>query len=371
MGKNKKRRKKRKNKVKKRAEAKKGAKKRPKKKTKEKKKKCPTIEIVDRKTGSVISGKTTNKVVGQKIQLKVQSKPAGKTITEVKWNIPGTIVKNYTSGDPTAKVAKIEQSDKEKINLDFYWVDGADNRSVTVTCKIDGVLKNAEAKFNVKAPKLDKFDPVTDSVHLSPTGTNPNYFTFGEFDALSQVVKIGIKYNWKVTVPSLIDGYVKDVQIINTITKMTTTGGTKKVYTISGKKTPPNKWQLDTTNPYTTTSDSPTDGFPKKVTKGTSHTNTFSQDSPGTPLTTYKYAMTNDQFKYYIMYKPDESDAIWVPIAKVDWMWKGKAEYDSGTSKWVLKDKDGKVTSSGGKGQITTEFPKYDTNVKNNKLENE
>jgi hypothetical protein len=269
-----------------------------------------------------ITGHTAEVAVGQKIRLGVKYTKEWGILKSVEWVIPGVIVKDYTWNQNKAEVKEIKAADKKKFTIEFYWVDGADGRKVEAKCVFTStgkdINKTISATFDVKAPKLDKFDAATDVVGLKPSGS-PTYLRFG-------ISKAGIKWNWKVTVPGTVDGYLKDVQTIKTITKQTRSDGKKQVWTISGTKVPPTHVQLDTDNPYSLPGDfHATKGFPKKVSAGASYRDDYSLDSPGNPLAG-KRQFVHDKFKYYIMYKPDEPDAIWVPVAKAEWHWKGEAK---------------------------------------------
>ncbi len=327
-----------------------------------------------------ITGQKLTVTVGEKMTLHPKFIDGYAVLTSVEWTIPGTIVKNYTDGATKAEKKEIEASDKKLLYISFYWVDGGDGRVVEAKCKYwswkDGVTnKTVTATFDVKAPKLDNFNATTSTVGLDPPAS-PTSIRFGK----ASVINPGIKWDWKVTVPSTVDGHIKDVQTLQTITKQTTGAGIKQVFTISGTKVPPTHVQLDTTNPYSYPGDfHATKGFPQKVSAGNSYVDNYTLDSPGSPLVGLRQ-YRNDRFKYYIMYKPDKPDAIWIPIAKAEWYWTGEAveipmPVLSGSpptitisKKWILTSGAGGITSA---GASTTEFPEYQSSVVNNQWENE
>lgn len=318
---------------------------------------CPLcdIEIVD-ETGTVISGTKQTKRVGEKIQITVRGK-GGCAPSGISWTIPGTVVKDYQDNATTATVTPLPASDKTNATIKFYWVDGADGRSVSMSCTCAGAgTKTASVTYDVKAPTLDKFTSVTDSVGFD-SAAHPTRLQFGLGG------KVGIKWDWKVTVPAGVDGWVKDVQTINTDTRRTS-GGTKQVWTLPGSKVPP-ATQLDTANPYTQTDIFPI-GFPIKVTAGASYADTDTSDSPATPLGGTTRKVISDTFRYRIMYKPDTPDAIWVPVAVADWFWKGTATMAGGT--WTLSGADNPANPS---GSATTSFPEYTSNLTSNGWQNE
>jgi hypothetical protein len=71
----------------------------------------------------------------------------------------------------------------------------------------------------------------------------------------------------------------------------------------------------------------------------------------------------NDQFTYYVMFKPDlpPGQAIWVPVAKATWFWTVTANHSG--KKWKLSGEKRMKTR---KGAATTDFPLYDSNVEDN-----
>ncbi len=91
------------------------------------------------------------------------------------------------------------------------------------------------------------------------------------------------------------------------------------------------------------------------------------EDSPHTELPSLGTVVSvNDQFTYYLMFKPetdkpqDPQDAIWVPIAKVKWFWKAKAtNSDRG---WILIPEKMKPSPE----KKSVEFPLYESNAADN-----
>jgi hypothetical protein len=323
---------------------------------------CPCdVEIADQ-NGNVITSKQTRRV-GEKIVLTLRAKTAGASLSNIKWEIPGTIVKNYQDNSTTATVTQISDSDKTSATVTFYWVDGGDGRSTSAscicTCNGKSINKTASVVFDVKAPSLDSFTSTTDSVGFDNAAA-PTKLQFGLGG------NPGIKWNWKVTVPDGVDGWVKDVQTIQTITKRVA-GGVNQVWTIPGTKVPPPSPQLDTSNPYSLPGDfHATKGFPQKVIAGSSYLDDYTLDSPGGPLAGTTRKSYHDTFNYYIMYKPDTADAIWVPVAVAPWFWLSNAQLNAGT--WTLLAHDNAHNPS---GSATTNFPTYDSNVSSNTWQNE
>ena len=164
-------------------------------------------------------------------------------------------------------------------------------------------------------------------------------------------------------------GYIKDVQtVLNDRSKILflKPGGreTRKLVWRHPLKTAPHV-QLDGNEDgqaaYTA-------GLSKeKRNAGTSFTEHGTPDYPNTTLLPlYKAVSVNDQFTYYIMFKPatDKAyDAIWVPVAKAKWFWKVTATRQD--KEWRLEQPKPKMEPS--ITMATVNFPIYETNA----LENE
>lgn len=312
-----------------------------------------------------ITGQSGDVPVGEKIKLGIKYTVDWGVLKSIQWTVPGKIVKDYQDDISKAVLTDFPPADLTKLTLEFYWVDGGDGRTVEADCVFTSAGKDNNKKitatFNVKAPTLDKMDFKVGTIALQPTAAAPTRVKFSG---------PGIKWDWKVTVPAVCDGFLKDIQTIQTITKLTLTAGTKQVYAVPGTKVPPADVQLDTANPYTQSDIFPIN-FPVKVAKGASYSDKDTGDSPATPLSGNKYTFTHDHFKYYILYKPDTStrpgtpSAIWVPVAVASWFWKEETTLAGGT--WTLT----KDNSPDGSGAATTEFPIYTSNVKDNAMVNE
>jgi len=306
-----------------------------------------------------ITGQKADVAVGERINLGVKFTKAWGTLKSVKWTIPGTIVKNYTSNSAAAAVTPVDPADKEKSPIIFYWVDAADGRTVTADCVFTSAGKDTNksitATFNVKGPTLDKFDaPKQDKVRLFPAAA-PTGVGFGIGFGTP-----GIKWDWKVTVPAICDGYLKDLQTIKHDNRAITLAGVKRVRAIPGTKVPPPGYSVDSEDPYSPPGYfPPCPGFPTKVAAGASFADSDTLDSPSNPLTGYKLVTIDRWFRYYIMYKPDKPDAIWVPVAKAEWKCVGTATLDVAKGTWSLSGDSGGITAA---GAVTTEFPVYTTN---------
>jgi hypothetical protein len=132
------------------------------------------------------------------------------------------------------------------------------------------------------------------------------------------------------------------------------TSGDKFVWAFPGSKVPPTEWLLDTNNPYGVASHwGATIGGPWPLT-GASKSQTGVSDTPGTDLSNLTEYEASDTFRYWILYKSDKADSIWIPLGVLDWDWKGKATLSAGT--WTLSGTGNAVDPSGSE---TLKFPEW------------
>jgi hypothetical protein len=237
--------------------------------------------------------------------------------------------------------------------------------SATITYEAGGVKKTATVVvgvFNVAAPTLDRFRGPTGRVQLIKNG-DLRGMAFGTLKKGAR----GIQWDWKVTMPAKHAGWIKDVQTVRENRVRVLNDGKK-----CGRRNPAKKdlheqldqslWDAGDEPTYSSKGHYPPIALPVEVDKRKSFRNTATFDSPHTSLEPGDKTVTvDDHFKYYILYKPRTAGAIWVPVARAAWYWKGRAER-SGTS-WKVEGK-GKVSDT---GKITTEFPEYESNVSQNK----
>ncbi len=311
-----------------------------------------------------ITGGSAEVTVGQKIKLGIKFNVGWGALQSVEWTIPGTYVKDYDGdGQLKAKKTDLPAADLKKPTIEFYWVDGADGRSVKANCEFRAssgktTKKEVTATFDVKAPTMDKFAAATDQVRLRPAPPAATQrISFGD-----PAIAHGIRWDWKITVPGTHDGYVKDVQTIKIDNVAVTTAGVKMVRAVPGTTKASPDYHLDTDNPYSLPGDyPPCPGFPHKIAKGGSFADTSTIDTPSNPVAGYKHLKIDRDFRYYIMYRPDTPGAIWVPVAKAEWNCHGEADLDPKTGKWALKGTSGGITSA---GAATTEFPEFTSNSK-------
>jgi hypothetical protein len=255
---------------------------------------------------------------------------------DITWTIPGTVVRGYDGTTKEAKLFKLTDADRKQPRISFFWVDAADGRTVLARFHLkSGGVAQVAFDFDVKCPTVSDFTGNTGENHIEEShGMKEIWFGI--------LIKApGIKWIWKITMPSTHAGYIKDVQtVLNDRSRIMflKPGGkdTRKLVWRHPKKTDPHM-QLDDDDEGQAIY---TPGLSEeKREAGTSFTDKGSSDSPHTSLPSLaKTVSVSDQFTYYIMFKPATNkpqDAIWVPVARAKWFWKAVATQEE--KKWRVR----------------------------------
>jgi len=311
--------------------------------------------------------------VGQRVELDLaQTAFAGK-VAKVQWTIPGTYVRGYDGGIRASKIFKFEKADHEQPKISFFWVDAADRRVVVATIMLtSGAMVPYVVNFDVKGPILDRFTADTGVTQIEKraglTGMRFGKLT-GPIPPKKSEDKFGIQWDWKITMPATHAGFVKDVQtVLNDRWKILRLkpGGTdtRKLVWRHFKKTDPHI-QLDGHDGNEAAYSGGLHDV--KIEAGKSFDTGIGRrlsDSPHTSLEPLgKTVSVNDQFTYFIMFKPatkNAYDAIWVPVAKAEWSWKATAKNKGG--RWTVVA--AKMTPVLHK--TTPDFPMYESNAEEN-----
>jgi hypothetical protein len=318
--------------------------------------------------------KTSTRVVavGERVVLDLNDIEFAQDAGNIKWTIPGTVVRGYDGTVNDAKLFKLTEADLQRPKITFFWVDAADGRKVVAKFRLKGSgLGQAVFDFDVKGPTVSDFTGTTGVARIEKSH-GLTAVTFGR-----PRVAPGVKWSWTITMPPTHAGHIKDVQtVVNDRSKimLLKAGGRdtrKLVWRHPSKKD--RHVQLDGTDQgqaaYTGGLFEPT------IEAGAPFTNKGTEDSPHGDLASLaKTVSVNDQFTYYIMFKPvlpkdpvrgkdrPDSDAIWVPVAKATWFWKATATRRDNT--WKLSQPKPKMEPS--ITMVTVDFPMYETNAEEN-----
>ena len=271
------------------------------------------LEIVDRRTGTVISGTTVQKMVGNKIQLGLQTRPAGRAIASPHWTVPGTRVKNYTQSTTAGVKTDISAADLQARTVDYFWIDGG-SLSVQAAAQVAGAALTATATFNVQRPTVDHFAAVTSSVNLC-VGT---YLQPGTWQAAYSPSTaggtVGCQWDARVTVPAIGGGNVAFTQRIRANRVFTNNANIARTWS-SVVFVLDEGAGIQYSGPQTVAHSASV----------TLNSRSYS-DSPAIPLNvTDRDARSSESFELNLMYRSSEADSIWVTLSMLTWQWAGQS----------------------------------------------
>lgn len=292
-----------------------------------------------------------NVIVGEKIEL--TTTVTGGTPSSKQWSIPSDkAVKDYEvicNGNPgptggkrcesptSATKLDLTSSDLNRIDVNFYWWKGGNNIQVQYTITVNQVPYSAIAKFNVLTPTTSVSyatrGPIFTELELSKW-----YLTHGDQFA------VGLRLEHSTTFPSGVSGTTQWVQTYNIFRRYQNLDDSW--LRVQGEG-------VDGTYPYPPA--------------GPGSLNVLI-DSPRQQLTgvrngdiiySWKNVKVNDSAKTWVMFKPNTSNSIWVPLTLVNWSWRGDAT--------KLVNGNWEKTDEGVTGPTinpTLVFPTWNANVK-------
>jgi hypothetical protein len=272
-----------------------------------------TLEIVNRRTGAVVSGTNQSRIVGQKVELEVRTRPAGEAMTNIRWTIPGDRIKNYTQSVASAVKTDLAAADLQRATIDFYWINRG-HHTVQVSAQVAGATLTASVDYNVLRPTINRFTTTVSSVNLCIGNYIRPGTWFAAYQPTPAPARVGNQWNAQVTAPAGGAGQIGLTQLINVNRVQTTNAAVTQTWSSGGALV------LD-------------DGLgiqysgPQPIAAGSAATLSGANyaDSPGNPLSAgYSASSATDSFELYLMYKSSEAGSIWVTLRKVRWNWAGQ-----------------------------------------------
>jgi hypothetical protein len=271
----------------------------------------PSISIDDK---SPTNG-TDTKIVGQHVLLNAVPSPAGASMTDIAWSIPGNTVADY---QPTLNSAvPVPLTALSSSSASFYWIEGTQSVTVTLSAKINGTAVSATKQFAVLAPTGVTMPTTTRNVLVS----YDQYPQLPNQWALSLGLPIegrqGIDFTrFGFTAPANGAGAAAVRQLIYSQYSTVDAAGTRNtVQSTSGQ------FWLDSTLLYNN----------QQVAVGAGSAVTLADqrsfsDAPALALSApYVSESKNDAFQTYLIYRPNGADSIWVTVGKLSWSWSGTA----------------------------------------------
>ena len=306
---------------------------------------------------------TRRAVIGERIDLDLKATAFAEDAEAIRWTIPGKTVRGYDGNVHNGELLKLTDADLQQSKITFYWIDAGDGRIVRARFRMKaGGVGQVVYVYDVKGPTVNSFTAKTGVTRIEKRA-GLTAMRFGK-----QIEAPGVKWNWKVTMPPQHAGYIKDVQ--------TVLGDRFQILRLKpgGKETRKLVWR----HPLKTDAHVQLDGhsdnqpaytaglYEPKIEGGQTSTSGDRgiEDSPHSELPPLgKTVSVNDQFTYYIMFKPATAKAgaaIWVPIARAKWFWKATANKQG--ENWDVSAAKMKPSID----MTAVEFPEYQTNAFDN-----
>ncbi len=306
-----------------------------------------TLQIIDNNTGTNLSAQSNAAIVGQQMNLGCQLNVMNALLTNsmlsnFQWTIPGYAISNYMVASDASTTTLETNFPTTNSSVAFYWVDGANNRTLQCSATIDGATITGQTVFNVVSP-IARIISQTSEVALGrniagtffgicfgTNGGNPgiifsNYiimpsgnYNYGNLGYTSQWVQVVEPFSLAS------DSFQQGTNIV-TYTQINT------------------NVVLDNLYPYPFNSYPQTDDSPCLQTDATN-----------------EIAATNIQYsKMWLMFQP--MNGRWVPLRAVTWNCSGSAT-NSGTN-WILIDRN--WTTNPPDADPMGAFPEWNGNLAN------
>lgn len=255
-------------------------------------------------------------------------------ILAVHWSVQGETLKSYNlSPDAPSLPIYLTGSDLQRNPLSFYWIEGG-TYTVSVTIYTAYGWGTVQHTFNVTSPTITKFNSDTGSVKLVDYTDNPAIAFVSEFGEIGE----GIMMQLEVQGNQNLVGQIATIQLIKTARQDQLDTGQNEHFSINGQ------WVLDNgrkpgsyiysgpvqLNPGDTASLVPSDG----------------------PLQGMKYPpitqmnINKEEYKMYVMFKPNCDNSIWVPLRLLSWFWQGTATHSA--EMWNIINADNSQNPDGG-----------------------
>jgi hypothetical protein len=275
---------------------------------------CPGLRIL--RDGNDITNTTQNVIVGEPINLSLETQPEGDEPTDIQWSIPGHAIGNYIVNGPGpsgATSAHATPADLTSPAPTIYWIDGGNSLNVSVTCTVFGTSLTASTTFNVQKPTAT-ITILSGNILVRTLADTYLYLTFGNPDGIT-----GVHFDQSVQMPSGFSGGSTQWTQVILSTQIVRTDNAGNQQSLSGTNVIDGQFSYQFVY------------------------NGALEDSPSVRLEPdMSHWSRTDSFASYLMFRPSGSNTIWVPLRHVPWDWHGSATRTGTPNVWVLDPGSGK-----------------------------
>jgi hypothetical protein len=282
----------------------------------------PVVRIY-REEKDITDKKFEDVIIGKKVKLKAKVFPEGCGTPQGKWEIGGEIVSGWHADNNHAILKEFEENDKNKPEIEFFWVDGAFTGSpqiVKYSGQVNGKDVSAKTTFHVFKPQIKK--EKVDPGKKITVGKLPKYGREGGkeiCEVYAGYIEIppdrnykkakpnpaGIKIVHEIEMPPMSGEIPHLLQHVQLVKDDTFEHRNQNYF-----RTKNDQWCLDTKYPY----------------DGREPFSIEMDDNPGPELgkLTWECHIQNE-FQTYLMFIPssnsEDENAIWVPLRLIEWEW--------------------------------------------------
>jgi hypothetical protein len=285
-------------------------------------------------------------VVGQKVSPACLWDPSsGPPITNYLWTIPAYAVSNFYVAPDLSTGMVIEPFPLTNSTPEYYWVDGG-NKKISCDITSMGQKLQSDGHINVIRPTIDFIGSINGTVELDTNylGSSGTPWVHFGGSVNNGVTNWGI--NCTASNPNL-QGYDTNSNAGFWVVQIITSDIVSGIATNGLSHTnAPVANELDNDYPV------------KNLGNGNG---TVFSDCPGISgfPANYIQISKSQSFRTVLMFLPDESDYIPVPIKEIDWNWSASISFTNG--QWVLTSSNATITVN---NQDTLNFPAWTSVVK-------
>jgi hypothetical protein len=287
--------------------------------------------------GKNVTDKHQNVVVGEKIELKAVVHPEDKDPKRGDWTIPGKFIKDFVVQGEKGEVKDLTKDELKRPEVMFHWWKEGDSLVVKYTTTVDGEKLEAQTTFIVKKPNIPMKAETPD----------------GEFDVVFE------KSKSRIELYKVIPGNRPAITFTRDPIK-DYPGETEYVQLVNENV----RYESleDSLTPCLTIQKEGLDGeYPYPSEDG----GITAKDNPGAAVATsynLNISVTYD-YTMYLLYKPDKKGAIFVPLKKIKWHWRGFATHQRVGDKFDFKNSHVGLDSP---EQEANEYPTWKVIVREN-----
>lgn len=333
--------------------------------------KVATLQILywdkDTKKWVNINNETIDVITGEQVKLKARVLPEEEgPPTKGRWTIDdgdnenGKFIKEYDADFRKGKVIRLDEKEMQQTEITFYWTDEG-KAKVTFEAMANDNPLTAETEFSIRKPQYNVIVEAAEKSSIvtamfKPLKSDNCWVDVQEEDLIAQKNK-WFRYDGITFTPKPVgskEGETQWVQILES-----------EEYTQIWDDRTYEKWHLkgevlDGCYPYPAKGDIAEDAPALPLERNGKRIR--ARDSRGNFLDTQLYeTKIKEDFRMYLMFRPDGTGNEWIPLKVVKWNYDAEAQFyhvdENGENIW--RTWVGKVTPAQPEAEDTNEYPEW------------